>query len=871
MNVTNIGGVSLENLALYDILPHVGDVGLSETQVGNARGSDFEATFAGFNTSSIPAGAVIEYSTSNTPCRDELTTGATPFPTGCTNDWTTTTPSPISNVRAIRITFPTGNLSSFDPGESISIEYAASYPTGVNQGDVAWNNFAYAGTRSDDNTNILPTEPPKVGIAIPEVDLNLTKTASPTTVLVDTPVEYTITIDHEGNVTPAGVYTLPAGTARNVTLQDNGITQGLTIVPGSSYLGNITTQSEEGATFDESTGAIFLPSIGPNDTYQLTYFAYSPIEASITNTVEIMSHPDVDDSDSTPGNSVASEDDIATATVTWVNPSIDLQKLVETSAGSGVFIEADATDGLEGEYAPGEPVTYRFELTNTGSVNLTNVTISDTLVGFECDQNTGSLLVGASKTVDCTWSFGFSYSANPYVNTATATGSAYIDGEYSYVSDTDSAQIVICTLPELADLTNQTLCANETVLASNVTTSIINGIGVTYQWYNDLGVSNPTSTIISGQNSATLTALPTAAGTYQYRVEATSTSSPMCKSSKSVTLMLLPSPSTTVNQSDEYCGQNNGSISFTFADAPDQTQIQFSVDDGVTYPYVTPDNVASFSINNLSPGTYDVWARWGDNSCPIELAPVTINSVAGPTVTVSPDDYICETEDVIISATASGGTSPYLYYWDNRLGNGTQHTVSPSSTTTYTVTVTDDFGCTDSDIVTIIILPATDPACNNCIDFTDADNDGICASEDCDDTDPNLPLPVGTLCDDGNVFTSNDVILSDGCSCEGEYIVCSTTLTVDLQQPIYNDNGTPSNLSDDSFTFLAQINGNGGTGWTANGQSGTYGQTVTFGPYGVDAAGVIFDVIDQENPNCREEVSVNISSCIYSGVCTCCE
>lgn len=51
----------------------------------------------------------------------------------------------------------------------------------------------------------------------------------------------------------------------------------------------------------------------------------------------------------------------------------------------------------------------------------------------------------------------------------------------------------------------------------------------------------------------------------------------------------------------------------------------------------------------------------------------------------------------------------------------------------------------------------------------------------------------------------------------------------------------------------------------------TYGQTVNFGLYGVDAAGVVFDVIDQDNLNCRDEVSVNISSCIYSGVCTCCE
>ena len=871
VNVQNVGGVVMEDFVIYDILPHVGDIGLSETQLSVARGSQFDASFTGIDMSTVPAGAVIEYSVSTNPCRDELTTGATPFPTGCVDDWTIVVPSPIENVKALRFTFPAGDLSLFDPGEAISIEYSSTYPAGVNIGDVAWNNFAYAGTRNDDGTDILPTEAPKVGIGIPEVDLNITKTVSPTTVLVNNPVEYTVIIDHQGNVTPDGVYTLPAGGAKNVTIQDNFLTQGLILVPGSSYVGNTSTNSEEGATFNELTGEIFIPSINANDTYQLTYLAYSTVEGSVDNTIEIMSHPGINDSDSTPGNGIASEDDIDTATANWVVPSIDLQKLVETTAGSGVFIEADATDGLEGEYAPGEPVTYRFEITNTGSTYLSDVTISDDLVGFECDQNTGGLFSGESRTVDCTWSYGFAYDANPYINTATVSGRANIDGENTFVTDTDSAQIVICTLPELASMTNQTLCANGTVLPANVTTSVTNGIAVTYQWYNDLGLNNPNTTIISGQTSATLTDLPTTAGTYQYRIEATSTSSPMCKSSASVTLVLTPNPDVMVNKSDEHCDQNDGYILLTIMDDPNQSQIQFSIDNGVTYPYVTQDNNTNFSINNLNSGTYDVWARWGDDSCPIGLGPVTIDDVSGPTVNTSGDDVVCITKAITINATASNGTSPYFYSWDNGLGSGSEKTIYPSSTTTYNVTATDNFGCTDTDALTITVLPDSDPACSDCADPTDADNDGICASEDCDDNDPALPLPAGSGCDDANAFTANDVIQSDGCGCEGRYIDCTTTLIVDLQQPIYNDNSTPGDLTDDTFTFLMQINGNGATGWTADGQSGSYGQTVNFGPYGVDAAGITIDVIDQDNPNCSEQVSVNISSCIYSGGCTCCE
>lgn len=52
----------------------------------------------------------------------------------------------------------------------------------------------------------------------------------------------------------------------------------------------------------------------------------------------------------------------------------------------------------------------------------------------------------------------------------------------------------------------------------------------------------------------------------------------------------------------------------------------------------------------------------------------------------------------------------------------------------------------------------------------DKDNDGICADEDCNDTDANLPKAVGSPCNDGNIATENDRIREDGCTCVGEEI-----------------------------------------------------------------------------------------------------
>ena len=53
----------------------------------------------------------------------------------------------------------------------------------------------------------------------------------------------------------------------------------------------------------------------------------------------------------------------------------------------------------------------------------------------------------------------------------------------------------------------------------------------------------------------------------------------------------------------------------------------------------------------------------------------------------------------------SGGTPGYTYFWDNGLGAGASHDVSPEVTTTYTVEVTDSKGCKATDQVTIIVLP----------------------------------------------------------------------------------------------------------------------------------------------------------------------
>ena len=113
---------------------------------------------------------------------------------------------------------PSATLSQLDPGEGFAIDYSVTYPAGLAPGQVAWNNFAYAADRVDTGLALLPYEPHTVGLAVPQIHLAATKSVAPTDLLVGQEADYTVTLDHQGAVSPSGVYTLPASTATMVSL-----------------------------------------------------------------------------------------------------------------------------------------------------------------------------------------------------------------------------------------------------------------------------------------------------------------------------------------------------------------------------------------------------------------------------------------------------------------------------------------------------------------------------------------------------------------------------------------------------------------------------------------------------------------------------
>lgn len=88
----------------------------------------------------------------------------------------------------------------------------------------------------------------------------------------------------------------------------------------------------------------------------------------------------------------------------------------------------------------------------------------------------------------------------------------------------------------------------------------------------------------------------------------------------------------------------------------------------------------------------------------------TINIIPILTTNAGADDTICSGSCTTLSGSASGGIPPYTYSWSPDNGSlsdtsDTNPTACPDTTTTYTLTVEDANGCTDTDQVVVTVNP----------------------------------------------------------------------------------------------------------------------------------------------------------------------
>lgn len=221
---------------------------------------------------------------------------------------------------------------------------------------------------------------------------------------------------------------------------------------------------------------------------------------------------------------------------------------------------------------------------------------------------------------------------------------------------------------------------------------------------------------------------------------------------------------------------------------------------------------------------------------------VLTNSLAGNSKSMTPTQdsilYFCSWEQVLLESPFEQEMYPFLeWYKDGQKINEQVNTITVNQVGIYEIYAYKNQSEAEESSVCDFIgkielrLKNCREICNN---NQDDDNDG---NVDCADLD---------------------------CNC-----TCPSAIKGTLTPSVYDDNNTPDDLKDDTYSFQVTVQGEG-TSWIGGGQTGNYGVLTNFGPYPVGHP-ASFRIRDAQNSSCFFSISANMSACIYLETCTCCK
>ena len=144
-NTGNVGG---KLITLVDVFPYIGDV----------RSSQYFANLSAPISFTDP-NTIIYYDTVSNPCLSNFSPAINN--TGCkTANWTVVPPTNITAVKAIKLT----RTATLNPLDSIVFAWPMILPVGVPANITMYNSYTYQLSRSDNNSQLLPATPNKVGM-----------------------------------------------------------------------------------------------------------------------------------------------------------------------------------------------------------------------------------------------------------------------------------------------------------------------------------------------------------------------------------------------------------------------------------------------------------------------------------------------------------------------------------------------------------------------------------------------------------------------------------------------------------------------------------------------------------------------------------
>ncbi|MCC7222491.1 MAG: choice-of-anchor L domain-containing protein [Chitinophagales bacterium] len=444
-----------------------------------------------------------------------------------------------------------------------------------------------------------------------------------------------------------------------------------------------------------------------------------------------------------------------------------------------------------------------------------------------CGQNDGTATVSASGGTA-----PYTYTWSPPAVSSTASAANLAAGSYTVtVTDASGCTVEIPVAVSNLDGPQLTIdnAVNAVCSAANGSISVTASGGtppLTITWSHDAAFSGTTANNLPAGNY-TITVLDGNG----------------CQANQSVVLTDAPPPTVLVSdQNNPTCEQANGNITVTVSNGMAPFTYAWSIAGATNAP----------TLNNVAAGTYSVTVTDANNCT--GTATATLAPSLNPAMSGNFTNATCGLLNGNISLSVANGTPPFNYAW-NPASIGNTTTAAGLDAGTYSVTVTDANGCTDTD--SFVVQNTTPPqiVVDNVQDATcGQDNGSINISATGTGTltytwSGGLGSTATPLFVPSGIYTVT-VSDTDGCSSTESVTVGDTPLPVlsivsQLQATCNMNNGAVSVIANGGtgaldYQWGAPLNASGEN--QSNLSGGTYSVTVT------DAAG------------CTDELSINLSA-----------
>ncbi|SDR76565.1 T9SS type A sorting domain-containing protein [Winogradskyella sediminis] len=265
-----------------------------------------------------------------------------------------------------------------------------------------------------------------------------------------------------------------------------------------------------------------------------------------------------------------------------------------------------------------------------------------------------SITLTASGGTNYIWNTGETSNSINVTPESTTTYTVTVSDDNGQSEDA-TVTVMVNAMPTANAGEDQTICAGDSI------TLTATG-GISYLWN-------------TGETTASIEVSPNEETTYSVEV-----SNDTCSNLDDVTVFVNTAPILTITEDLVIVEGESALLTVSGSD---------------TYEWSTGETTDSITVTPVSTTTYTVNAV-GPNGC-TSNAEVTVTVIPELIANAGNDQTICFGETVTL--TAIGGST---YLW-NTGDTGPELNVSPNETTTYTVTVEDEFGFTDTDDVTVFV------------------------------------------------------------------------------------------------------------------------------------------------------------------------